>query len=64
MKRGVPLFITFFVGTLLILSVFIPPMETLGENFTLFFDIAYTSKNWPIKKLTGSIRWSLYLDSF
>ena len=39
MKRGVPLFITFFVGTLLILSVFIPPMETLGENFTLFFDI-------------------------
>lgn len=31
--------ITFFVGTLLIFSVFIPPMETLGENFTLFFDI-------------------------
>jgi len=31
--------ITFFVGTLLILSVFIPPMESLGENFTLFFDI-------------------------
>lgn len=39
MKRGVPLFITFFVGALLILSVFIPPLETLGENFTLFFDI-------------------------
>lgn len=39
MKRQVPLFITFFVGTLLIFSVFIPPMETLGENFTLFFDI-------------------------
>ena len=39
MKRQVPLFITFFVGTLLILSVFIPPMENLGENFTLFFDI-------------------------
>jgi len=39
MRRQVPLFITFFVGTLLILSVFIPPMETLGEDFTLFFDI-------------------------
>ncbi|MCK4631623.1 MAG: hypothetical protein KAT79_00060 [candidate division Zixibacteria bacterium] len=39
MKRQIPLFITFFVGTLLIFSVFIPPMETLGENFTLFFDI-------------------------
>lgn len=39
MKRQVPLFITFFVGTLLIFSVFIPPMEGLGENFTLFFDI-------------------------
>ncbi len=39
MKRQIPLFITFFVGTLLILSVFIPPMENLGENFTLFFDI-------------------------
>lgn len=39
MKRFVPLMITFFVGTLLIFSVFIPPMETLGENFTLFFDI-------------------------
>jgi len=39
MRRGVPLFITFVVGTLLIFSVFIPPMETLGETFTLFFDI-------------------------
>jgi hypothetical protein len=39
MKRAVPMFITFFVGTLLILSVFIPPLENLGENFTLFFDI-------------------------
>jgi hypothetical protein len=38
-KRNVPLFITFFVGSLLIFSVFIPPMEKLGENFTLFFDI-------------------------
>ncbi len=39
MKRQIPLFITFFVGTLLIFSVFIPPMENMGENFTLFFDI-------------------------
>ena len=39
MRRQVPLFITFFVGTLLIISVFIPPMETWGEDFTLFFDI-------------------------
>jgi len=39
MKRQVPLLITFFVGTLLIFSVFIPPMENVGENFTLFFDI-------------------------
>jgi hypothetical protein len=39
MKRQIPLFITFFVGTLLIVSVFIPPVEDLGENFTLFFDI-------------------------
>ncbi|MBD3403204.1 hypothetical protein GF420_09940 [candidate division GN15 bacterium] len=39
MRRQVPLFITFFVGTLLIVSVFIPPMENLGEDFTLFFDI-------------------------
>ncbi len=39
MKRQVPLLITLFVGTLLIFSVFIPPMENIGENFTLFFDI-------------------------
>ena len=39
MRRQVPLIITFLVGTLLIVSVFIPPTENLGENFTLFFDI-------------------------
>ncbi|MEW6050022.1 MAG: hypothetical protein AB1644_03030 [Candidatus Zixiibacteriota bacterium] len=39
MKRTVPLFITFFVGTLLIVSVFLPPVQSMGENFTLFFDI-------------------------
>jgi hypothetical protein len=39
MRREVPLLITIFVGFLLILSVFIPPLESLGENATLFFDI-------------------------
>jgi hypothetical protein len=39
MKRQVPLFITFFVGTLLIISVFSPPIETLGEDFSVFFGI-------------------------
>lgn len=39
MRRQIPLFITFFVGTLLIFSVFIPPIETWGEDFTMFFDI-------------------------
>ena len=39
MRREIPLLITFGIGTLLILSVFIPPMETLGEDFTVFFDI-------------------------
>lgn len=39
MRREVPLFITVFVGFLLIFSVFVPPVEPLGEDFTLFFDI-------------------------
>ena len=39
MKRLVPLIITFSVGTFLILSVFFPPLEGAGEDFTLFFDI-------------------------
>jgi len=39
MRRQVPLAITFFVGTLLIISVFSPPIETLGEDFSVFFDI-------------------------
>ncbi len=39
MKRGIPLFITFVVGTLLIISVFIPPLQNMGEDFTLAFDI-------------------------
>jgi len=39
MKREVPLFITFFVGVLLIVSVFLPPAESWGENFSVYFDI-------------------------
>lgn len=39
MKRQVPLLITLVVGTVLILSVFFPPAERLGEDFSIFFDI-------------------------
>jgi hypothetical protein len=39
MRRQVPLFITFIVGTVLILAVFVPPMEDWDRHFTLFFDI-------------------------
>lgn len=39
MRREVPLIITAFIGTLLIVAEFIPPMETIGEDFTVFFDI-------------------------
>lgn len=39
MRREIPLFITFLIGMLLIFAVFIPPIETLGEDFTVFFDI-------------------------
>ncbi|RKX20170.1 MAG: hypothetical protein DRP35_06495 [Candidatus Zixiibacteriota bacterium] len=39
MKREIPLFITFFVGVLLIIAVFIPPIENIEKTFTLFFDI-------------------------
>ncbi|MEW5923171.1 MAG: hypothetical protein AB1746_04215 [Candidatus Zixiibacteriota bacterium] len=39
MKKQIPLAITFVVGTVLVLSVFFPPIETLGEDFSLFFDI-------------------------
>lgn len=39
MRRQVPLLITFFVGTLLILAVFIPPLKDIEKTFTLFFDI-------------------------
>jgi len=39
LKKQVPLTITFIVGVVLVLSVFFPPVETLGEDFSLFFDI-------------------------
>ena len=39
MRRFVPLSITFIVGTVLILSVFIPPAQDLNRTFTLYFDI-------------------------
>lgn len=39
MRREIPLGITIFVGLLAIVSFFSPPIEGLGEDFTLFFDI-------------------------
>jgi len=41
LKRSVPLFITFLVGLVLVVSFFIPhaPFGQLGENFAVFFDI-------------------------
>lgn len=39
MRRQVPLAITFIVGTLLIVAVFVPPLENLEKDFNVFFDI-------------------------
>ncbi|HWR84106.1 MAG TPA: hypothetical protein VN285_12465 [Candidatus Deferrimicrobium sp.] len=39
MRRLIPLAITFVVGTVLIVSVFTPPLENIERTFTLFFDI-------------------------
>ncbi len=39
MRRQVPLTITLLVGTVLIVSVFLPPMADLDRTFTLYFDI-------------------------
>lgn len=39
LKRTIPLFITFLVGTVLVISKFIPKFETLGEDFSIYFDI-------------------------
>lgn len=39
MKRQVPVIITMIVGVVLVFSVFFPPVESWGEDFSLFFDI-------------------------
>ena len=41
LKRSLPIFITFIVGLVLIVSFFIPhkPFGKLGEDFAVFFDI-------------------------
>jgi hypothetical protein len=39
MKRQIPIIITAIVGSVLVFSVFFPPTERLGEDFSLFFDI-------------------------
>lgn len=40
-RRTIPLVITFFVGTVLILAEFVPhrPFGNLGEDFSMYFDI-------------------------
>jgi hypothetical protein len=40
-RRTIPLFITFFVGSVLVMAEFIPhrPFGSLGEDFSLYFDI-------------------------
>ncbi len=40
-RRTVPIMITFFVGTVLVVAEFIPhrPFGNLGEDFSLYFDI-------------------------
>ena len=39
LKRKIPLIISAIVGTVLVLSVFFPPAERMGEDFSIFFDI-------------------------
>lgn len=39
MRRQIPLFIIITVGWVLIFSVFIPPMQSWGEDASVFFDI-------------------------
>jgi hypothetical protein len=38
-KRQIPLLITFGVGVVLVISKFIPKLEGLGEDFSIYFDI-------------------------
>jgi len=39
LRRTLPLLITFAVGFVLVISKFIPKVETLGEDFSIYFDI-------------------------
>ena len=39
LKRTIPLLITFIVGLVLVVSKFIPKLESLGEDFSIYFDI-------------------------
>ena len=39
LKRTFPLFITFLVGAVLVVSKFIPKFESMGEDFSIYFDI-------------------------
>ncbi len=41
LRRTIPILITFFVGSILIIAEFIPhrPFGSLGEDFSLYFDI-------------------------
>ena len=41
LKRGVPMFITFLVGWVLVIAYFVPhrPFGVMRENFSLYFDI-------------------------
>lgn len=39
MQRAVPIAITFVVGWVLVWAVFVPPVEPIREEFTIFFDI-------------------------
>lgn len=38
-KRTIPLLITFIVGIVLVISKFTPKFESLGEDFSIYFDI-------------------------
>ena len=39
LKRTIPLLITGLVGIVLVVSKFVPQMESMGEDFSIFFDI-------------------------
>ncbi len=45
MRREIPLFITFIIGTALIIAMFVPrtPFPELDSEFSVWFDIIATS---------------------